>query len=579
MISMILLFVLLLSGCNSAKEEVPSHEHDFSQKKEAPEFLKSEATCTDFAEYYFSCSCGAKGEETFKGVTKLAHDFTKCVEDAKYLKDAGSCEKPPTYCCICSVCGRRSGVHTFEGSVTVNHDYSVEDPHGRYIKTEATESAPATYYKSCKCGAMGTESFSYGEVMREYSAEEKVYYKPTSLTLTLYDVEDRLYGITYNTQKRPLRPVIRVCEGNTMNDNYVEYPATVEEASSYTDSDEKFTYYIVKAEIRMEDLKTYSYCAYDKYVKIGTEVATVTTKDLDSNSFTFVHVSDSQSDASVGGSYFGEVLSNVVGNADFIIHTGDVVENSKHESEWESMLDDNFDHLSSIPMMAISGNHETTYKNGSNETYKHFNNQMPEQDSTSLGYFYSFVYGNTKFIMLNTNELSGSNYLKDDQYDWLIDQFENNDCTWTIVAMHNPMYSVGKYGSDPSRNAICLSLRRQLQDIFFEYGVDLVLQGHDHAISRTYPINGDGDVIKEDWTNVDGTKYSVDPTGVIYLMNGPAGPQSRAPYYSYDASKYEYAQTSHSRSWAEITVEDSVLTVTVRYYNGVYQTWGIIKNQ
>jgi 3',5'-cyclic AMP phosphodiesterase CpdA len=281
----------------------------------------------------------------------------------------------------------------------------------------------------------------------------------------------------------------------------------------------------------------------------------------------------------VGGSYFGEVLSYVSDKADFIVHTGDVVENSKHESDWESMLDDNFDGLSSIPMMAISGNHETTYKNGSNETYKHFNNKLPEQDSTNLGYFYSFVYGNTKFIMLNTNELSGSSYLKDDQYYWLIDELENNDCTWTVVAMHNPMYSVGKYGSDPSRNSICLSLRLQLQGLFYDYGVDLVLQGHDHAISRTYPINGEGYVIEEEWTTVDGTRYSVDPTGVIYLMNGPAGPQSRAPYDSYDASKYEYAQTSHSRSWAEITVEDNVLTVTVRYYNGVYQTWGIIKNQ
>ena len=576
-VSMLLLCLMLLVSCSDTQEGDLTHTHDFTQKTATAKYLNTEATCSAAATYYFSCSCGAKGSETFSDGKKLAHDFSAQREEARYMKSAGTCFVPPTYYCSCTFCEKASVTVTFEGSKALAHDYSCEEPQGKYIKTEATKDSAAVYYKSCVCGAIGTETFSYGEVLRDYTDAEKLDYKPTSLTLTLYDVEDRLYGITYNTQKRPLRPVIRVCEGNSMNGSYKEYPAFVSEASSYTDNDEKFTYYIVKAEIHMEDLKTYSYYAYDKYVDIGTEVATVRTKDLDSNSFTFVHVSDSQADSSVGGSYFGEVLSNVAGKADFLIHTGDVVENSKHESDWTSMLDGNFEYLSEIPMMAISGNHETTYKNGSYETDKHFNNQIPAQNSSALGYFYSFVYGNAKFIMLNTNDLTGSKYLKDEQYYWLVDQLENNDCTWTIVSMHNPMYSVGKYGSDPDRNSICLSLRTQLQDLFFEYGVDLVLQGHDHAISRTYPIASLGYVSDEEWTTVDGVEYSVDPTGVIYLMNGPAGPQSRAPFDSYDASQYEYAMTSHSRSWAEITIEDNVLTVSVKYYNGTYTTWGIIK--
>ena len=49
MISMILLFVLLLSGCNSAEEGTPGHKHDFSQKKEADEFLKTEKTYSTVA--------------------------------------------------------------------------------------------------------------------------------------------------------------------------------------------------------------------------------------------------------------------------------------------------------------------------------------------------------------------------------------------------------------------------------------------------------------------------------------------------------------------------------------------------
>ena len=81
-ISALLLLVMLLTGCNDVAETSSDHKHDFSQKKETSEFLRSEATCTDFAEYYFSCSCGAKSENTFKGASKLAHDFSECVEDA-----------------------------------------------------------------------------------------------------------------------------------------------------------------------------------------------------------------------------------------------------------------------------------------------------------------------------------------------------------------------------------------------------------------------------------------------------------------------------------------------------------------
>ena len=74
----------------------------------------------------------------------------------------------------------------------------------------------------------------------------------------------------------------------------------------------------------------------------------------------------------------------------FMVHTGDVVEYSKYQSYWDNMLDANFKYLSKIPVMAISGNHETTYKNGSNETFNRFDYKIPVQANTKLGFYYSF---------------------------------------------------------------------------------------------------------------------------------------------------------------------------------------------
>lgn len=561
--------------------EKDDHTHTFNLQNTKSDYLKSEATCLSPAFYYYSCECGAKGEKTFFVGRGHGHSFTAEVATEEYVIDKGDCLTAGTYYKSCVYCGEKGyDFTTFQSSALGNHDFSNADPQGKYIQSEATQDASAVYYKSCKCGAMGTETFSHGEALREYTADEKVPYTPTSLTVTLYDIENGTYGFTYNTQSRPLRPVIQIAEGDSLSGEYKEYNATVEEASSYQKDGIPFTYYIVKAEVPMQSSTAYTYRAYDKYVDIGTPTATIHTKDASATSFSFAHVSDTQMTES-SGDLFGRVLSCAVEENDFVLHTGDVVEWSKYESEWTDMLHSNFAYLSQIPVMAISGNHETTYQNGASETYKHFHNKIPQQESTKLGYFYSFVYGNAKFIMLNTNDLTG-NQLKPEQYDWLVEELENNTATWTFVSMHNPMYSVGKWGSNPDQNSISLALKKQLQGIFADYGVDVVLQGHDHTVSRTYPINAQGEALKELPQEIDGVEYSVNPNGVIYVLSGAAGAQAREPFGTYNASQYAYvASTSYACSWADFTIEGNTLTVTAQYATGTgikqYEQWGIQK--
>ena len=197
-----------------------------------------------------------------------------------------------------------------------------------------------------------------------------------------------------------------------------------------------------------------------------------------------------------------------------MVHTGDVVEYSRYQNYWNNMLNANVKYLSKIPVMAISGNHETTYKNGSNETFNRFDYKIPLQSNTKLGFYYSFSYGNVKFIMLNTNELNGSK-LTNAQYSWLESELQNKTEKWTVVSMHNPMYSVGKWGSDKTKNGITLALATQLKGLFAEYGVDIVLQGHDHMVSRTRPLNGNGEATEEKTEEINGVAYIKDPDGVM----------------------------------------------------------------
>ena len=178
-------------------------EHTFDQKlKEVNgvSTLKDKATCTTNAIYYKSCACGqVSTTETFEDKdTKLGHEYTKQIKDAKYLKSQGSnCQEHDIYWYACSRCdvsakddenaqdkyyeSAEVGNHVFSKdwhkdsnnhwhSCTVpgcnevsdkgNHVYNQEVESSEYLATPATCMTPARYYKSCICGAKGTEAFA-----------------------------------------------------------------------------------------------------------------------------------------------------------------------------------------------------------------------------------------------------------------------------------------------------------------------------------------------------------------------------------------------------------------------------------
>ena len=535
-------------GCGGS-----AHSHDYFEVK-----AKS-ATCTENGNVlYYECSCGKY-----------------------FIKNDGKYEEKSIEELTITPKG-----HVFDKEIEAE----------QYLASEATEIDARKYFYSCGCGKSSNDTnktFSVGKSLSEYAKEDKSDYVPNSLTITLYDAENCVYGFTWNTKAEPARSVVRICEGKTFVD-YEKTGAHAEKAESYEAGDgasnKKINYYISKAEIQLKPDTEYTYTVGDEYLETSTEAVTIKTVNAkETRKWRFAHVSDSQAegDGKTGigtGKSFGKVLKCVTSREDnrFLLHTGDVVEYSMYESYWRAMLGENFAYLSKLPVMAISGNHETTYKSGEYETYKHFDYKIPEQEYIDLGFYYSFSYGGVKFIMLNTNRLYGGTTLTSDQYSWLESELKNKTEKWTIVAMHNPMYSVGKWGSDPAKNSISRALTAQLGSLFATYKVDLVLQGHDHMVSRTHPITAEGKPAAETKEEKAGVEYTVNPEGVIYVMNGPAGDQSKGDStYSYDKNLYEYAEGSESCSWAEFEITANSITVYVKYVNaGSAKTshiWGIKK--
>lgn len=597
-----LIAAVLVTGCfgcsgGSTTGGGEDHTHTYT------EIAATEATCENTGNVlYYSCSCGklfVKNGETYSETTLEEVTLPEAHAYEKVAKIAETCfETGVRTHYVCKKCGKLfviDGINFVEVTedelvlAKKEHNFNKEVTTDEYRISEATDTEPAKYVKSCVCGTAGDitkDVFSYGKTLTDYRAEGSDGYIPRSLTMSLYDAENCVYGFTWNEDSRPARPVLEIKKVGVEGD-YQIIGARYEALTTYKNSTDNsvVTVNYIKVEIELETATAYEYRVGDMYLNEYTPYATITTVNPEeTGAWRFAHVSDSQVDGGAAGANtgtdFSYVLKNITNEASnrFVIHSGDVVEYSKSENYWTNMLDVNREYLSKIPVMAISGNHETTYRNGKKETYKHFDYKTPSQ-SVDLGFYYSFSYGGVKFIMLNTNDLVNE-ALTLTQYNWLKDELQNKTEKWTVVTMHHPMYSPGKWGSNKEQNGVAISLTKQLAGLFAEYKVDLVLQGHDHMISRTKAMNKDG-VTEETKENIDGVEYSVNPQGVIYLENGPAGNQVRTVHADADTSLYEYAEGSKSRSWAEIEVNGDTLTVYVKNAaTGAavnYHVWGIKK--
>src|ERR687889_351316 len=149
--------------------------------------------------------------------------------------------------------------------------------------------------------------------------------------------------------------------------------------------------------------------------------------------------------------------------------------------------------------------------------------------------YYSFDYHNVHFIAIDsmlpyTINSPQYSFVRND----LISTSQNPNIKWIIVYFHHPMYtSASEHCSD-------LLLRETYHPLFDQYGVDLVLQGHNHNYQRSYPItyNNDKNINNNNnkISNINNNDISFkptiiptntntynNPTGEIYITAGTGG--------------------------------------------------------
>jgi hypothetical protein len=122
--------------------------------------------------------------------------------------------------------------------------------------------------------------------------------------------------------------------------------------------------------------------------------------------------------------------------------------------------------------------------------------------------YYSFEYGYMKIIVLSSYS---ANDVESLQYKWLVKELkmtrdERERTPWVIVMMHTQFYTTFKAHNDEKQTMI---MKHAMEPLFKEYGVNIVVSGHDHAYMRTKPM----------------FEGEVDPTGKspVYFIVGEGG--------------------------------------------------------
>ncbi|MDZ7332761.1 MAG: metallophosphoesterase family protein [candidate division KSB1 bacterium] len=226
--------------------------------------------------------------------------------------------------------------------------------------------------------------------------------------------------------------------------------------------------------------------------------------------FQFVYIGDPQNDILSICSRVFRAAYQKSSEARFWLLPGDLVNDGGNDDEWHQFFDALGWISRTTQLLMLPGNHEYVKIKRDGETTRSLTPlwrpqfSLPSNGPVGLEetVYYCDCQG-ARIIALNGNE--GLEL----QAAWLDDVLKNNPNRWTIVAIHQPLYSAAK-GRDNK------NLQELFLPLFDRYGVDLVLQGHDHCYSRSYKLRA-GKIVDD---QSPGTVYVVSVSGPkIYELN------------------------------------------------------------
>ena len=255
-------------------------------------------------------------------------------------------------------------------------------------------------------------------------------------------------------------------------------------------------------------------------------------------------------------------LNSYVPEAAFLVHLGDQVAGYNDTEQYRGF----FEHLAlyQTPMVPIVGNHDIDSwdSGGGPWFYERYN--VPNRSTIGCNWSdtdgdYWFRYGNTLFMVLNSNTLYGP-----DVHAEFVEQAcgANPDAKWRIILVHQSGYSsVEKYQYEAEM------YREHYAYLGETYGIDLFLNGHDHAYTRTALMSG----ICEPLTQYDYASGSViqNPEGTMHVICSTASGCTYQPVYE------NYAAVVQGQPEVPMAIRVDVTDTTLKLTAYLVDSWQV----
>jgi len=242
--------------------------------------------------------------------------------------------------------------------------------------------------------------------------------------------------------------------------------------------------------------------------------------------FQFVVMGDSRSHPDK----FEQLIAQIVKlKPVFVVMTGDLITSGGKEVSVDSLQKEwNKQFLmptqrfveSGIPLYPVIGNHDVSKKNPVSEKLYCDQFNLPGNER-----WYSFNYGNSHFIVLNSHEFGERHKVAGEQLEWLKLDLRTTKAENNFLFIHEPAYpvkehlgsSLDKYSAD--RDTLWALLNKHAVDIFFA--------GHEHIYHRSVH------------------------DGLLHIISGGGG----APIRKWDKAKY-----------GELTTTSENITMNIHHF-------------
>jgi hypothetical protein len=175
--------------------------------------------------------------------------------------------------------------------------------------------------------------------------------------------------------------------------------------------------------------------------------------------------------------------------SDFLVNTGDMVEDGASAANWQTFFDIERPLLHDRPLFAAIGNHEL-YDDAAAVNFERYFG-FPDASGASMPYG-TVRFGNARFFFLNGMD----DWSSSPEREWFERSLSSADTEaglqWRFVVIHHGPWSSGPHGSNFKL------VEAGIVQLLALHGVDLLLAGHDHLYERgtggalKYVISGGG---------------------------------------------------------------------------------------